>query len=172
LLFRYCASDLAENGVGLDETVPFARMLQNAGVNCIDVSAGGTPISPPYSMSPNAARPSGCFAMLGGEIKKNVSVPVIIAGKIATRDVAEKILLLRQSDYIAVCRQLLADPDWPRKLMSNEEHLVTSCKYTNIGCFRESIDKGLTIRCSKNPRVGFDHDYEPFAENPGKDEAA
>jgi 2,4-dienoyl-CoA reductase-like NADH-dependent reductase (Old Yellow Enzyme family) len=159
LFIRFSASDFVENGVDLSNTIPYAKQLENAGIDCLDISAGGTPISPPYSMSPDESKLDGCFADLAFEIKKNVSIPVIVAGKIGSRSIAEEILQSGKADLIAVCRQLLSDPEWPNKLSRNEDLHISRCLYCNTGCFHQSTDKGIPIRCVKNSEVGFEHEH-------------
>jgi len=86
-----------------------------------------------------------------------VSVPVIAVGKIATREVAEAILQEGKADLVALCRSLIADPDWPRKLSEERDDAVVPCVWENAGCLRESIHRGEPIRCIQNPEVGFEH---------------
>jgi len=60
---------------------------------------------------------------------------------------------------VALGRSLIADPDRPRKLAEQREEEVVPCLWDNVGCLRDSIHRGLAIRCIQNPNVGFE--YEP-----------
>lgn len=157
LFIRFCASDFVENSVDTTTTIPYAKALVDAGIDCIDISAGGTPISPPYSMSPFETKEKGCFADLAAAIKNNIPVPVIVAGKISDRECAEEILTKGKADLVAVCRQLIADPEWVNKLQERKDSSIIQCCYSNKGCFFDSIDKGMSIRCLMNEQVGFEH---------------
>jgi 2,4-dienoyl-CoA reductase-like NADH-dependent reductase (Old Yellow Enzyme family) len=159
ILYRFSAADFVENGVDLSLTVPFAQALEAAGVDCMDVSAG-TADSPPLSSQPGRTRPDGCFADLAAAVRAAVTVPVIGVGKIATRDVAESILREEKADLVALGRQLIADPDWPRKLAEDRDDEVVPCLWDNGGCLRDSIHRGLPIRCNQNPQVGFEHEVD------------
>ena len=81
-------------------------------------------------------------------------------GKIATRDVAELILQTRQADLVALGRPLIADPDWPNKLLEERDDEIVPCLWDNAGCLRDSIHQGLPIRCIQNPEVGFEHEIQ------------
>jgi 2,4-dienoyl-CoA reductase-like NADH-dependent reductase (Old Yellow Enzyme family) len=157
ILFRFSTTDFVPGGVDLSLTVPYARALEAAGVDCLDVSAG-TSDSPQGSVYPGAARPLGYFADLAAAIRAAVDVPVIAVGKIATRQVAESILQEGKADLVALGRSLIADPDWPRKLAEGRDGEIVPCLWDNVGCLRDSIQCGLPIRCIQNPDVGFEHE--------------
>lgn len=118
IFFRFSASDLVPDSVDLSLTVPYAKMLEAAGADCLDISVGGTAASPQYSECPNETQPEGCFAPLFGGIKQNVNIPVIGVGKILSRQTAETILNAGQADLIALGRPLVSDPDWPNKILN------------------------------------------------------
>jgi len=157
ILFRFSATDFVPGGVDLSLIIPYAQALAAAGVDCLDVSAG-TSDSPPYSSHPDEAQPLGCFADLAAAIRAAVEVPVITVGKIAAREIAESILREGQADLVALGRPLIADPDWPHKLAEGHDAEIVPCLWDNAGCLRDSIHRGLPIRCIQNPDVGFEHE--------------
>jgi 2,4-dienoyl-CoA reductase-like NADH-dependent reductase (Old Yellow Enzyme family) len=157
ILFRFSAADFVPGGVDLSLTVPYARALAAAGVDCMDVSAG-TSDSPEGSSHPDEEQPLGCFADLAAAVRTAVDVPVIAVGKIATRDVAESILQEGKADLVALGRPLIADPDWPRKLAEGHDEDVVPCIWDNKGCLSGSIHRGRPIRCVQNLDVGFEHE--------------
>jgi hypothetical protein len=55
------------------------------------------------------------------------------------------------ADLVALGRSLIADPDWPRKLAEGRDEEI-------VGCLRDSIHRGLPIRCIHNPEVGSEHE--------------
>jgi 2,4-dienoyl-CoA reductase (NADPH2) len=159
ILFRFSATDFVPGGIDLELTVPYALALEEAGVDCMDVSAG-TPDSPPESSHPGRDAPYGTFADLAAEIRAAVGTRVITVGKIATRDVAESILEQGKADLVALGRPLIADPDWPTKLYEGRDDEVVPCVWDNRGCLRDSIHAGKPIRCIRNAQVGHEHEVE------------
>lgn len=159
ILFRFSATDFVTGGIGLDLTVPYALALEEAGVDCMDVSAG-TPDSPAGSSHPGRDAPYGTFADLAAEVRAAVGTRVIAVGKIATREVAESILEQGKADLVALGRPLITDPDWPNKLYEGRDEEVVPCVWDNRGCLRDSIHAGKPIRCIKNARVGHEHEPE------------
>jgi len=156
ILFRFSATDFVPGGVDLALTIPYARALADAGVDCLDVSAG-TADSPEASVYPDKAQPLGCYADLAAAVRATAGVPVIAVGKIATRDAAEGILHQGKADLVALGRSLIADPDWPRKLAEGHDDQIVPCLWDNAGCLRTSIDRERPIRCVQNPHVGHEH---------------
>jgi 2,4-dienoyl-CoA reductase-like NADH-dependent reductase (Old Yellow Enzyme family) len=157
LLFRFSATDFVPGGVGLSLTIPYAKALAMAGVDCLDVSAS-TADSVPGSCFPNEAQAHGCFAYLASAVRAATAIPTIAVGKISTREVAESILQERKADLVALGRSLIADPDWPKKAAEGREGDIVRCLWDNAGCLRDSIDVGLPIRCLQNPDVGHEHE--------------
>jgi 2,4-dienoyl-CoA reductase (NADPH2) len=157
ILFRFSATDFVPGGVGLDLTVPYALALEEASVDCMDVSAG-TPDSPEGSSHPGRDAPYGTFADLAAEVRAAVGTRVIAVGKIATRDVAESILEQGKADLVALGRPLITDPDWPNKLYEGRDDEIVSCVWDNRGCLRDSIHVDKPIRCIRNEQVGHEHE--------------
>jgi 2,4-dienoyl-CoA reductase (NADPH2) len=159
ILFRFSATDFVPDGIDLDLTVPYALALEEAGVDCMDVSAG-TSDSPAGSSHPGRDAPYGTFANLAAEVRAAVGTRVIAVGKIATREVAESILEQGKADLVALGRPLIADPDWSSKLYEGRDEEVVPCVWDNRGCLRDSIHDGKPIQCIQNARVGHEHEPE------------
>jgi 2,4-dienoyl-CoA reductase-like NADH-dependent reductase (Old Yellow Enzyme family) len=150
LLYRHSAVDGEPGGTTLEDSVLLAKALENHGLDVIDVSAGR---GQKDNLSiPEASSPEGTHADLAGRIKAAVSIPVIAVGRIQTKAVADKILEEEKADLIALGRQLLADPFWPKKLQEGREGEVVLCTYCN-SCTME-MRAGRPIACPQNPDLG------------------
>jgi len=151
LLYRHSAVDGPPGGTSIEESVRLAKALENHWLDIFDVSAGlgqGSPLS-----IPDASAPEGTHADLAARIKASVSMPVIAVGKIQTRAIAEKILTEGKADLIALGRQLLADPFWPKKVKEGREDEVVLCNYCDT-CTGE-MRAGRPIICPQNPDLGL-----------------
>jgi 2,4-dienoyl-CoA reductase-like NADH-dependent reductase (Old Yellow Enzyme family) len=71
---------------------------------------------------------------------------------VQTRAAAEKILQEKKADLVALGRQLLADPTWPKKVQEGREDEVVLCNYCNF-C-GEEMRAGRPIACPQNPGLG------------------
>ncbi|MFD9036616.1 NADH:flavin oxidoreductase/NADH oxidase [Streptomyces sp. NPDC059567] len=110
LFFRISATDwLEDQGWTPDETVRFARLLREHGVDLLDVSSGGNggpaeiPVGPGYQV-PFAAR-----------VKAETDLPVAAVGLITEIDQAEKIVANGEADAVLLGRELLRDASWARR---------------------------------------------------------
>jgi len=157
ILFRMSA----EGGYGIEAAVEIAQALEAWGVDAIHVSVGGTaPITlVPPDTSP-MARPEGWLTGYAATIKKRVSVPIIVVGEIRHPVFAEEVLAQGKADFIALGRQLLADPDWPAKAEAGRDDEIRLC----ISCDHCRLALLLTrpIRCLVNPEVGREREFSAF----------
>jgi 2,4-dienoyl-CoA reductase-like NADH-dependent reductase (Old Yellow Enzyme family)/thioredoxin reductase len=157
LLFRFSGDEFVENGRSLEESKQVARMLEEAGVHVLDVSAGAYD-SMPKIMEP-MSYPEGWKIYLAEEIKKAVKVPVIGVGVIRTPAFAEKILREGRIDFVALGRALIADPHWPNKAREGRPEDIIRCISCNTGCIGGRVFRGLPLRCSVNPATGREREF-------------
>lgn len=138
-----------EDGITLEQTKEVAQMIQEAGVDAIDLSA--MPMSPPFLIP-------GSRIFLAEAVKKVVSIPVISLGRI-TPEVGEKSIRQKKTDLIAIGRALIADPELPNKVASGRLQDIRAC----VGC--ETCRKHLvategkvrihpSLICTVNPAAG------------------
>jgi len=149
--FRMSADEFTPGGLTLDEAAPYAKLIADAGVDYIHVSAG-TYESRPH-LFPIMYYGRGHLLHLADDIKRVVkNVPIIAVGSL---DVAmgERALQEGKADLIAFGRGLLADPELPNKLASNKIEDVRPCILGNEGCTNR-IGQGRPLRCEVNPAVG------------------
>lgn len=154
ILFRISGSEIEQGGLTTDDTRIIARLLQEAGVDCIDVSAGyyGTSewVSQPAFMKP------GCIVNYATEVRRDVNVPVITVGRINDPRLAETILDENNADIIALGRPLLADPDYPLKAMEGRRRDIVKCIACNTCMDLIFLRKPIT--CVQNPYAGYEHE--------------
>ncbi|HLY68221.1 MAG TPA: NADH:flavin oxidoreductase/NADH oxidase [Puia sp.] len=107
LFVRISATDWAEGGWDVGDSVQLATALKSRGVDLVDCSGGGLsakqmiPLGPGYQV-PFAER-----------IKKETGVLTAAVGLITTAGQAEEILMNGQADLIVLAREFLRDPYFP-----------------------------------------------------------
>ena len=107
LLVRLSATDWAEGGLTIDDTVTVAGWLRDLGVDLIDVSSGG--ITPEQQLTPEP----GYQVPLAAAVRQQAGIPTAAVGLITDPAQAEEILAEGSADLIALARALLRDPQWP-----------------------------------------------------------
>jgi 2,4-dienoyl-CoA reductase-like NADH-dependent reductase (Old Yellow Enzyme family) len=104
----------------LDDGIKIARILEEAGVDLLHVSTG----IPSDNWAPPTVPKSFPFNWIvysGIEIKKHVSVPVIVVNGIRTPTQATWLVENKLADFVAVGRGMLADPSWAEKAMNKAD---------------------------------------------------
>jgi 2,4-dienoyl-CoA reductase (NADPH2) len=152
VLFRLGA--LEQDGEIHPDSITYAQELEKAGVDCLDISTGGwgrIPTTPPKRHD------MGTFVYLAAAIKERVNIPVIAVGRINTPEVAEGILADGKADMVAIGRQLVCDPFWPKKVREDRFDDVVACDSDNINCCAPAFERKLppdAPLCRHNERVG------------------
>jgi len=154
-----CRIDLFEpfkGGSTMEEVIKRAQLLEQAGIDALNLSgicqkvtfkAKGkefdwfTTCSPPNW-------PDGHEIKYAVQVKRSVSIPTIAVGKIFSPQLAENILELKQADMVAMARSLIADPEWPRKVLEGRDREILRCK-EDLKCLR-SLSKDEPIGCVVN----------------------
>jgi 2,4-dienoyl-CoA reductase-like NADH-dependent reductase (Old Yellow Enzyme family) len=109
LFIRISATDWAESGWDLPQSIEFARKLKELGIDLVDVSSGGTvpgvqiPVGPGYQVGFAAA------------IRRETGIATGAVGMISDPAQADTILSTEQADVVLLARELLRDPYWPRR---------------------------------------------------------
>jgi 2,4-dienoyl-CoA reductase-like NADH-dependent reductase (Old Yellow Enzyme family)/NADPH-dependent 2,4-dienoyl-CoA reductase/sulfur reductase-like enzyme len=150
IFFRMSADEYLPDGLTINETSAIAVMLQEAGVDCIDVSAG-TMESLDMFVQPSSL-PPGCLVHLASAIKKVVTIPVITVGRIGDPLLAETILRQGKADLIAMGRALIADPELPKKAKEGRFDEIRPCLACR-SCFDRLLQKSK-VTCVVNASFG------------------
>jgi len=108
---RISAVDGMENGWTLADSVAFAQELKARGIDAVDCSSGGVVGSATTRAVP---RGLGFQVPFAETIRREAGIATIAVGLILDGPQAEEILRNGQADLIAVAREALYDPYWPR----------------------------------------------------------
>jgi len=150
LFWRLSGEELRPGGFSIEDQVEVAQMLEAAGVDCISVSTGTwhtleVTVAPMYV-------PRGHVIATAARIKEGVGIPVIAVGRLDDPGLAARTLAEGAADVILLGRGLLADPDWPRKVRSEELDRLRPCIACNA-CV-DLVATGKDLRCAVNPETG------------------
>lgn len=148
--YRMSADEFVPGGLTLEETAKFAKLLADAGVSYLHVTAGIYE-SLPHFIQP-IYLPHAYLVHFAEAIKKQVNVPVITVGSLNAAE-GEKALKEGKADLVSFGRALIADPEIPKKLAESRKDDIRPCIRGNEGCLSRFFT-GQTIRCEVNPACG------------------
>lgn len=112
LWVRISATDWADGGWDIEQSITLSRLLGAHGVDLVDVSSGGLvpnvriPVEPGYQV-PFAAR-----------IRREAGIPTGAVGLITGADQAEALVANGQADMVLLAREFLRDPYFPQRAAS------------------------------------------------------
>ncbi|WP_258360153.1 FAD-dependent oxidoreductase [Moorella sulfitireducens] len=172
-----------KDGITLEESKAFARLLEAAGADAIHVRCEFYYQPRDYSKRDSTHFPdmlfypelpdwvvkeykdvldlsrhgAGCWTVAAAEIKKAVSIPVIAVGRMDAA-LGEKLIGEGMIDFININRRLLADHEYPRKIAEGREEDIAPCTAC-MTCF-VSAETGGQPRCRINAAFGKEKEYE------------
>jgi 2,4-dienoyl-CoA reductase-like NADH-dependent reductase (Old Yellow Enzyme family)/thioredoxin reductase len=139
-----------EDALTTAETVQAARLFEAAGADAIHVTAWARNPFRDFTQGPLPDR-VGAYVDYARQVKAAVDIPVIAVGRILP-EVGEDLLSSGGADFIAMGRQLLADPDLVNKLKSGRPETVRPCINCYV-CVEQNFWDGVPV-CAVNPALG------------------
>lgn len=155
---RLSAEEHIEGGYNLEEGCRIAAELEKEGLDFIHASTGRF-----ESMKYLLPKEEGALLPEAAAIKKAVSIPVICPN-IHTPETGEQALREGLVDAISLSRGLIADPEWPNKVLTGREDEITACIRCN-SCLK-GLRGGYGARCAVNPDVGRERFMPQYAPPP------
>jgi 2,4-dienoyl-CoA reductase-like NADH-dependent reductase (Old Yellow Enzyme family) len=107
LFVRISATDWAEGGWTVDESVALAKVLGTLGVDLVDVSSGGLAAHQQITVGPGYQVP---FA---ARVKREAGIATAAVGLITEPHQADAIVANGEADLVLLARELLRNPRWP-----------------------------------------------------------
>ncbi len=107
VIVRISATDWADGGWTLDESVQLAMQLRQIGIDLIDCSSGGLVPHQQITVGPGYQVP---FAR---RIKHDANIATGAVGLITEPAQAEKIVADADADLVLLAREMLRNPHWP-----------------------------------------------------------
>ena len=141
------ADDFLEGGLKLDESKKIAETLSKIGYASIEVSGGMWEVLmrnkkdlgwqpamiPESRLNINTREKEAYHRTYAREIKKLIDKPLILVGGIKSLDVIEELLTRGITDFVALSRPLIREPDLPNKWLKGTGENTCKCISCN-GC--------------------------------------
>jgi len=150
VIFRMSGLDIIPNSTTPEETLRFAQLLEEAGVDALNIGIGWHESQvPTISMMV----PRGSYVWVARQVKQAVRIPVIASNRINDLRLAEEILHDGQCDLVSMARPFLADAYLVQKSKQGEFDRVNTCIACNQACL-DHIFAGVPASCLVNPLAG------------------
>ena len=163
VIFRLNVDDYFPNGLTFPEGLEVAKWAAVEGADALHVTAGHYRSLPSaHMMTPPMNCPEGIFLDYAARVKAAVSVPVIAVGRLGNPAIAMAAVDSGKTDFVALGRPLIADPDWVAKAQTATP--VRRC----LACNRcvDEMRSGEKLGCVVNPAAARELDYARSASLP------
>ncbi len=150
LIVRVSVDEFVPGGVDRAEGIRIAKAYESAGVDAIHLSCGlfttQKTIQPIYY-------PRAFLEPYLPEMRKAIKVPLSVAGSLNNPEDAERILRDYKLDFVDLGRVLIADPDYPNKVMEGRPEDIRICTRC-CECIHSIVANYSAVECSVNVEAG------------------
>lgn len=167
IIYRLNTDDFVDEGMTMEETVDFSKLLVLRGVNAISVSGGN------YATGHMISGTEDDFCLYADNatiIKDSLDsiIPIIVANRIRTPNHIEDILDNNKADMVALGRPMIVEANYVNKLANNQEAEIRYC--TSCQKCIDSVWDNKKMICQYNPTLGREGEFDPFkkTEEPKK----
>ncbi|MGE5424942.1 MAG: NADH:flavin oxidoreductase [Syntrophothermus sp.] len=117
---------MGTNSPLLEDGIEIAKYLETLGIDILHPSHGGSLLNLPRTPKDFEFN---WIVYSGTMIKKHVNLPIIVVNEIKTPERAAYLVENGLTDFVALARPILADPEWPNHVKNDEAiNLCLSCK--------------------------------------------
>jgi len=161
VLIKLNSEDFLPAGLTVEDMVRAAVMLEEAGIDAIEMS-GGTFLSGKNTPSRIGKQdPEAYYEAAAEKFKLEVSVPLMLVGGIHTIETAERLVALETADYISLSRPLIREPALVNRWKSGDRR--SALCISDSGCFKP-VFEGKGVYCvveeREKRRAGSGHPTE------------
>lgn len=151
VLVRVAGEEYGEEGaLTLEETIQAARLFEAAGADAIHVTGWGRNPFRDFLKGP-LPNEVGAYRDTARAVKAAVGIPVITVGRVLP-EVGEDMIASGDADFVAMGRQLLADPELVNKLRAGNRKSVRPCINCYV-CVEQNFWDDTPV-CAVNPALG------------------
>jgi 2,4-dienoyl-CoA reductase-like NADH-dependent reductase (Old Yellow Enzyme family) len=148
VLVKLNSQDFVEGGLTIEDSLTVAVMLEQEGVDAIEVT-GGTRESGRLKSTRTSIvseEDEAYFEHRARRFKERLRIPIVLVGGIRRHETAVRLLDTGAADYVAMSRPFIREPDFVNRWRSGNTAMV-DCTSDN-GCLALGLGSG-GIRCSR-----------------------
>lgn len=147
VLIKLSGNDYVEGGLSTEESLQVAKLLEQDGLDAIEVSGGSRASADgmiPSRLKIRKPEDEAYLLDLAAAFKEAVKLPIITVGGIRSPEVVSDVLSQGKADYVAMCRPFIREPGLVNRWKSGDLKKA-SCISCN-GCFETALE-GNGVYC-------------------------
>jgi len=138
IMIKMNCDDFVPGGLTKEEAARVARLIENAGIDCIEITAGMYESRDQTSRKGITKKEKEAYLRPYAEaLRKAVSIPLILVGGMRSPSVIEKILSDGVADMVSLCRPFIREPQLVRRWKEGDLSKATciSCNQCSENTF-------------------------------------
>ncbi len=151
VLIKMNSEDFIDIGLDIEEMLQIAQMLENAGIDGIELSGGtadGVSRFQPVRRGRLRSEEDEVFyGDAAGRYKEVIQVPLILVGGIRSYSVAERLIASEMADFVSLSRPLIREPGLIARWKSGDT-AKSECGSCNL-CFKPILEGNGMVCVSK-----------------------
>ncbi|MGB6972970.1 MAG: NADH:flavin oxidoreductase [Desulfobulbales bacterium] len=144
ILVKLNSQDFVENGLSLGEAVQVGLMLEDSGIDAIELS-GGLLNNPNVLRTHISSESDEAYLQNDASaFKEKINVPLILVGGIRSYNVARQLIEQGVADYISMCRPFICEPNLVNRWQSGD---LTKAACISCNKCVEQVKAGHGVSC-------------------------
>lgn len=131
VLVKLNCQDFVENGLILEDSIRVGVMLEEGGIDAIELSGGLLNIASLLENKLDSEADEAPFQDAARAFKEKIRVPLILVGGIRSYGVAERLVEEGTADYISMCRPFIREPDLVNRWKAGDLRKATCISCNN-----------------------------------------
>jgi 2,4-dienoyl-CoA reductase-like NADH-dependent reductase (Old Yellow Enzyme family)/thioredoxin reductase len=146
---RISGTEADEQGLTQEESLEAIVRIAPS-IDYVNITLGNSAsLGGAVHIAPPMASKISYVAPYAAVIKRQLTIPVLVAGRINQPQDAERILASGQADACGMTRALICDPEMPNKALQDRIDDIRACIACNQACIGH-FHKGYPISCIQN----------------------
>lgn len=153
LCIKMNCCDFIDGGLTPEDSLGAARIFAGAGFDALEVSGGiiRTGALSPSRPGINREEKEAYFRDYAHQLKKEITLPVILVGGVRSFEVAENLVMSGVADALAMSRPLIREPDLVKRWQQGDRRKA-ACISDNL-CFTPGFE-GRGVSCVTRQKTG------------------
>jgi 2,4-dienoyl-CoA reductase-like NADH-dependent reductase (Old Yellow Enzyme family) len=143
VLIKLGMEDAVNDGLTPEEGTRVVAALAGMGLDGVEISGG---IGGGTNLNIRTQADEAYFRPLARRASEVTSLPILLVGGLRSRSVMEDVLSSGDVDFISICRPLICEPDFPRRLEAGLQER-SACISANR-CWPDGPNEGIACKCS------------------------
>ena len=143
VFIKFGMQDGLEGGLSAEVGAEVVALMADMGLDAVEIS-GGVQANSVRKGIRNASR-EAYFRPLVKLAREQTDLPLILVGGMRSKAVMEEVLSSGDADFIAMCRPLINEPNFPNLMKAGAQD--TSGCISSSNCWAETLGEGIACKC-------------------------